>query len=191
MLEDRPRTLGASGMVGRDAALAAGVVLLLTPGALAAPGDLDAFFADARKLDGKTLTIKTSNGPTAPGMSAELHVDGEDAFSVTTSIRSADGTATLFSQETYRFHRDQPGLVAGHFRTEFTRANARVSIPLVCDTFLFLSQSLQLDCYRPQNFRPERQAYRLEFTVVWELKPELFNIRIISSDGAAALSTPR
>jgi hypothetical protein len=169
----------------------AGALLLAAQAADAASGDLDAFFAQARTFDGHSLTIRTSNGPTAPGMGAVLHTEAEDSFSVATSIAQSDGSAMPFSQETYRFQRNEPGLTDGHFRTEFTRANGRVSIPLSCDSFLFLAQSLQLDCYRPQNFRVERQAYRLEFTVVWELRPDALTIRIISSDGVATLSAPR
>jgi hypothetical protein len=178
-------------MIGRAAGIAAGMAIGLITGAEAAPYDLATFFADVAKLDGHMLAIRSSNGPVPPGMTAQLHVDGPHDFSVATTTTDADGTPKPFAQEIYRFEPDLPGLTSGHFRTEFNRTNGSRKVPLICDSFLFLAQSLQMDCYSPQNFRLERQAYRLEFTVVWDLRPDLFNIRILSSDGVANLSTPR
>jgi hypothetical protein len=159
--------------------------------ALAAPEDLANFFEEAVKLKGKTLSIRSSNGPVRQGMSAEINVLDPLSYDIVTTIKEADGSVTPFARDTYRFHLNEKGLVEGHFRTEYTRASGRSAIPLVCDSFLFLSSSLQMDCYEPQNFRPERQATRLEFSAVWQLRPESFDIRIISNAGAATLSLAR
>ena len=159
--------------------------------AFAAPEDIANFFEEAVKLKGKTLSIRSSNGPVRQGMSAEIEVLDPLSYDIVTTVKDVDGSVTPFARDTYRFHLTEMGLVEGHFRTEYTRTNGRSAIPLLCDSFLFLSSSLQMDCYEPQNFRPERQSTRLEFSAVWQLGPENFAIRIISNAGAATLSTAR
>jgi hypothetical protein len=170
--------------------LVTGLGLALSAPAQGADGALQAFLAETGKLDGHELDIRTSNGPIQQGMKAELHADGPSSFSVMTSVKAGDGAMTLFSRETYVMQPDEPGLTPGHFRTQFARSNGKVSIPLSCDTFLFAGQSLQLDCYRPENFKPERKL-KLEITIIWDMKPNLFDIRIITSAGVATLSAPR
>jgi hypothetical protein len=159
--------------------------------AFAAPEDIANFFEEAVTLEGKILSIRSSNGPVRTGMSAEIDVIDPLSYDIVTTIKEADGSVTQFARDTYRFHLNQKGLVEGHFRTEYTRSTGRSALTLVCDSFLFLSSSLQMDCYEPQNFRPERQATRLEFSAVWQLRPESFDIRVISNAGAATLSVGR
>jgi hypothetical protein len=166
------------------------VAAALSP-ALAAPEDIANFFEEAVRLKGKTMSIRSSNGPVRQGMSAEIEVIDPLSYDIVTTIKEEDGSLTPFARDTYRFHLNEKGLVEGHFRTEYTRSSGRSAIPLLCDSFLFLSSSLQMDCYEPQNFRPERQSTRLEFSAVWRLGPENFDIRIISNAGAATLSAPR
>jgi hypothetical protein len=159
--------------------------------ALAATEDIANFFEDAVKLNGKTMSIRSSNGPVRQGMIAKIEVLDPLSYDIVTTIREADDSITQFARDTYRFHLNEKGLVEGHFRTQYTRSSGRSALPLVCDSFLFLSTSLQMDCYEPQNFRPDRQATRLEFSTVWQLNPESFEIRIISNAGAATLSAAR
>ena len=163
---------------------------LAGPGA-AAPEDAGNFLDEIATLQGKHFSIRTNNGPVRQGMSAEINVLDTYSYDIVTTLTRQDGSTMPFAHDAYRFHLGELGLVDGHFRTEYTRSNDRASAPYDCDSFMFLSTSMQMDCYQPQNFRADRQATRLEFTAVWQLKPETFEIRIISNSGAAFLSAAR
>lgn len=176
----------------QDAVLALGFVALLTQSASAATAaDIDAFIAEAATLKGQPFSIRTSNGPLPPEMTAAVESRESGTLSITTTVKKDDGTIQPMSEETYRFTPGEAGLMPNHFKTLFTRTFRGRTLEFACDSFFFVAGALQLDCYRPDNYEAKRTRAGPAATIIWEIRPDSVSIRVLADGGAAILTAKR